>query len=237
MKEYNKGNKISSNFISEKIKQNNNQEQLNDNENILESNKKKIINNKKKNYNIDYNNNTVNSNNIINNIYILPFDETEKTSMTDELYSKIINERINSIPQILDESQKGYKVNNINFMELKNKYNIIYKKSKWQIIIRNNSEKIEGYSIKDFENNLSKIINDFSKTKLKNLKIFLHKKESDVIKSLLKEDILNLFENSELEDENITDDNFIKNLLNNLDKDKLNKIYEKLKKMKIENKL
>ena len=237
MTEYNKGNKISSNFISEKIKQNNNHEQLNDNENILESNKKKIINNKKKNYNIDYNNNTVNSNNIINNIYILPFDEAEKTSMTDELYSKIINERINSIPQILDESQKGYKVNNINFMELKNKYNIIYKKSKWQIIIGNNSEKIEGYSIKDFENNLSKIINDFSKTKLKNLKIFLHKKETDVIKSLLKEDILTLLENSDAEDDNISDDNFIKNILNNLDKDKLNKIYEKLKKMKIENKI
>ena len=189
------------------------------------------------------NTNSYNNNVINNNIYILPYNEKDKISLSDSMYKSILNSGYKCIPKLIEEchfSKNQPEYHNIYIPNIKDKYVLIYTGNEWEI---RNSDKvfndIINYKIDELEDKFDEIILDLSPRVINKFKKFIHKKEEDNTINLIKEDLKILLYNKRyipqntrnmLKDKNSSkiDISKIEKLLKTINHNDIDKIYNQI---------
>jgi len=197
--------------------------------------------------------NANNYNNIINNnIFILPYNEKDKISLSDSMYKSILNSGYKCIPKLIEQchfNKNHPAYHNIYIPNIKEKYVLIYTGNEWEI---RNSDKILddiiNYKIDELEDKFDEIILDLPDKVISKFRKFLEKKESDNTINLIKEDlkillynkrhipqntrnILKDCSNNEVENINNKDIKKIEELLKKVNNKDFNKIYSKIEEL------
>ena len=143
-----------------------------------------------------HNNNIINFN---NNIQLLNYNETDYSHISDKIYHKCVKHCFHSVKSLIEEvhfNNKKPENKNIYISNIKNKYIMVYKDNKWQIV--NRKEQLEDlYSYNEimleewydeYKDKYPDMIKSFTK--------YLNNRDNDIVLNKIKEEIILMMYNN-----------------------------------------
>ena len=185
------------------LNEQNEQNKLKDKE--IETMKKQIdkLSNKLQFQQINNNNNMNSNNNIVNfnNIQLLNYNETDYSHISNKTYHKCVKHCFHSVKSLIKEvhfNDKKPENKNIYISNIKNKYIMVYKNNKWQLV--NRKEQLDDlYSYNElmleewydeYKDKYPDMIKSFTK--------YLNNRDNDIVINKVKEEIILMMYNNRM---------------------------------------
>ena len=146
--------------------------------------------------------NTTNTNNTINyNFNLLNYNQTDYTHLTEQDYIKCIKDCNNCVKSLIEKvhfNEKKPENKNIYISNIKNKYIMLYKNDKWQLVNRKNQiDDLYDYNEVFLENWYSEYKNKYPDM-IKSFERYLTNKDDDELINKIKDEILLMLYNNRL---------------------------------------